>query len=496
MIDLRPYQRTALSSLRSSLAGGVKRPLLYSPTGSGKTEMALAMVEGAMLKGKRVAFLCNRIALVEQSSKRFTRSGVAHGVIQGANTFNPLAPVIVASIQTVARRGLAGVDLLIIDEAHGVAGSQEYRELLFRYNNVPTVGLTATPFAKGLGKHYDQLGGPLFEALVVAATIPELVADGYLVDCDIYAPSEPDLTGVKTKRDQFGDTDWVESDLAEAVDKPELVGDIVSHWLRLADNSPTVCFATSVQHSKHIVESFRAVGVVAEHIDGYMDQPERKAIMERVTKGATKVISNCNVLSEGWDYPACRTLILARPTKSLTRYIQMAGRVLRPAPDKTRALILDHSGSVRNLGFPTDDLPLVLDDGKPKQVSAKEADPPKPTVCMSCAIVKPPKCRVCPGCGFAAQRELSVIEVDGELAKVKRKKPTMQDKQQFWSELLAIASIKGRSEGWASHAYRDYFGVWPKGLADYEDGPSQETLDWVRHKDIRFAKSKEKRNAA
>lgn len=495
MTDLRPYQRAALSSLRSALAGGVKRPLLYSPTGSGKTEMALAMVQGARLKNKRVAFLCNRIALVEQASKRFARALVPHGIIQGQNTFDPHAPVVIASIQTVARRGLSGVDLLIIDEAHGVAGSREYRELLFRYNNVPTVGLSATPFAKGLGKHYDELGGALFEALVVAATIPELVSDGWLVDCDIYAPSEPDLTGVKTKTDKYGDTDWVESDLAEAVDKPDLVGDIVAHWLKLAEDTSTVCFATSVLHSEHIAECFRAAGVSCEHIDGYMEQDERKAIMARVMSGETKVVTNCNVLSEGWDFPACQTMILARPTRSLTRYIQMAGRVLRPAPNKTRALILDHSGSVRQLGFPTDDLPLELDDGRPKKAGEQEREKPKPTVCMSCQMVKPPKSRVCPGCGFAAQAQTDFEPEDGQLEAVKRGKATKLAKQQLWSELLGYAAVKGRQTGWASRSYKEYFGVWPKGLEDTCTDPSIETLGWIRHRDIKYAKSREKANA-
>ena len=454
------------------------------------------MVQGAKLKQKRVAFLCNRIALVEQASRRFSLAGVPHGIIQGANTVSPNADVIVGSIQTIARRGLSGVDLLIIDEAHCVAGSAEFRSLMFRYNNVPTIGLSATPFAKGLGKEYRELGGPLFQALVVAATIPELVADGWLVDCDIYAPSEPDMSAVKTKRNEYGESEWVESDLGDAVDKPELVGGIVEHWLKLANGTPTVCFATNILHSQHITESFRAAGVAAEHIDCYTPEDERKAIMRRVAEGHTQVISNVSILAEGWDFPACSTMILARPTKSLTRYIQMAGRVLRPHKSKTRALILDHSGSVRNLGFPTDDLPLYLDEGKPKSADAREVQPPKPTVCTSCAMVKPPKCRVCPGCGFAAYPTLEVVEVEGDLVKVTKTKATMAEKQQFWAELLAICEMRNRSNGWAAHAYKDKFGVWPRGLEDLCAEPSPETLSWVKAKDIRFAKSKERTNVA
>jgi superfamily II DNA or RNA helicase len=168
--------------------------------------------------------------------------------------------------------------------------------------------------------------------------------------------------------------DYTDADVGRAANKPELVGDIVTHWLRLARGTPTVCFAANLAHSKHIVERFHAAGVSAEHIDCYTEEEERRAILARVETGETMVISNVRILAEGWDFPACRTLILARPTRSLIRYIQMAGRVLRPHASKERALILDHSGSVTRLGFPTEEFPLELDDGTPRDAKGGQEE--------------------------------------------------------------------------------------------------------------------------
>jgi superfamily II DNA or RNA helicase len=498
-LDLRLYQTEAVQNLRLSLAGGVKRVMLASPTGSGKTSVAMAMVKGALAKGKRVLFLCNRITLIEQTSRRFTEAGIAHGIIQGSNTTRVYENVLVASIQTIARRGLPDVDLVIVDEAHAVAGSREYRAVFAAAKGIPIIGLSATPFSKGLGRHYDELGGPLFEHMVVAATIPQLIADGYLCDVDVYAPSEPDMTGIRQSKNAFGEMDWSDADVARAVDKPELVGDVVQHWMRLAKDTPTVCFAANIAHSKHIVEQFLAAGVPAEHISCYTDPDERRAILRRMETGETMVLSNVALLAEGFDFPACKTMILARPTRSLIRYVQMAGRVLRPHPSKDRALILDHSGTVLRLGFPTDERELELDDGKPGKAkgTAQEREKPLPKACPLCSYVKPAGVHKCPVCSFAPERKADVEVKDGELVLIDRKKRkfTTAEKQSWYSQLLTVAHGKGYLPGWTAHKYRERFGCWPKGLADIPAPVGAEVAGWLKHLQIRAAKSKEASHA-
>jgi superfamily II DNA or RNA helicase len=495
-LELRPFQAAAVQSLRVGLKESFLRQMLYSPTGSGKSVMATGLIKGARLKNKRVAFLVNRVQLVEQMSAVLRRYGIPHGVIQGENTRREYEHVLVCSIQTVAKRGLPDVDFIVIDEAHAVAGSKDYRGIIESLAGKPVIGLSASPFSKGLGKHYDSLGGPLFERMVIAASIGELIEDGFLVDCDIYAPSEPDMSGIKQVRNKFGEMDWSDMDVGNATDKAELIGDIVSHWFKLARNTSTVVFAANIAHSKHIVEQFCAAGVSAAHLDCYADTDERRDVLRRFESGEIRIVSNSALLAEGWDAPFCETLILARPTKSLIRYLQMVGRVLRPFDGKDKALVLDHSGTVKRLGFPTDDLPLELDDGKPRSASkqAQEKEAPLPKACPSCAFMKPPKVHECPRCGFAPEKRSDVEVGEGQLeliVKGKKKAPKME-KQAFYSQLLAYCSMRGYSEGWAAHAYRDYFDVWPKGLEKTAMEPTEEMNSWIKSRNIRNAKRREK----
>lgn len=494
--DLRPYQLAAEHKTRSALARGRKRVTLYLPTGGGKTLTATSIITKAVAKGTKVVFLANRKQLISQTSAVLRRYGIDHGILQAENTCRLYEQVLVASIDTVHVRGLPDdVGLIIIDECHGVAGSAKYRALLAKYNNVPVVGLTATPFAAGMGKHYPELAGALFQELVVGSTIKELIDEGYLVDCDIYAPSEPDLKGVKSAKGIDGLLDYNQSDIEAATDKPELIGDILTHWRKLANGKQTVVFATSIAHSKHIVEQFRSAGVGAEHIDYWADDDERAAILGRFARGEIMVLSNVALLSEGWDCPACEVMILARPTRSLIRFIQMVGRVLRPADGKTRALLLDHSGSTSRLGHPCDDLPLALDDGKPKASASekKERAEPLPKACPSCSFMKPAKVHACPKCGFEPERQSDVLVGDGELVKVDRKKPIKRETGQWiYSQLLAYAETKGYKSGWAFHKYFEFTGKEARGLRQVGAVPTPEILGWIKSRQIAAAKAQQK----
>ena len=494
--SLRPYQLHAEQEARFALAGGKRRVVLYLPTGGGKTLTATSIITKAVGKGRRVVFIANRKQLVAQTSAVLHRYGIDHGILQAENTCRTYERVLVASIDTVHVRGLPDdVGLLIIDECHGVAGSEKYRKLLASYNNVPVVGLTATPFAAGMAKHYDELQGPLFGDLIVGATIKDLIADGYLVDCDIYAPAGPDLTGVRSSKGIDGVLDYNQSDLEEAADKPELIGDILTHWRRLADGKQTVVFATSIAHSKHICAVFSVAGISAEHIDYFDDDETRAAILKRFADGTTTVLCNVGLLAEGWDCPSTEVMILARPTRSLIRFLQMVGRVLRPAPGKERALLLDHSGSTARLGHPCDDLPLELDDGKPKAAGKqREREEPLPKPCQKCHYVKPAKVHACPSCGFAPERQNTVETVDGELVKQeRRKKPVRKEVgQHIYSQLLGYAESKGFKAGWAYHQYRAFTGKAANGLCQVSATPTPELLGWIKSRQITAAKAREK----
>lgn len=496
VISLRDYQQALVDGARDSLRSGHRRIMAYLPTGGGKTRVATAITQMSLGKSRgRVVVLANRKQLVHQFAAALRTAGLDVGILQGENTHGLHHRVIVASIDTVHARGCIFDDasLFIIDEAHACAGSEKYRRLLFRYNRVPCIGLSATPFARGLGKPYPELADrPLFEDLIVGATVQSLVDAGYLTGLEIYAPGSPDMAGAKTSRTAEGEQDYRQADIEEAADRPELVGDILRHWFKLAGGAKTICFASSIAHSRHIVEQFRTAGVTAEHLDCYMDDETRADILGRFERGDFTLLSNVSLLSEGFDVPDTSCMILARPTKSLTRFLQMVGRVLRPAPGKTRALLLDHSGSVERIGHPFDDLPLELDDGTASKSgkSKQERTKSEPKPCPKCKYIRDSGVHECPKCGFKPQRQSDIAVAAGELVKVVRKSKYADrfDQVDTFGGLLHIANEKRYPASWARQKFRELFGEWPTGLPPVVTKPSEKLRSWVRSRNIAWAR--------
>lgn len=483
VFELRPYQKEAIQKLREQFKQGKRRLMLQAATGSGKTAIATEMVRRSHELGKSSLFICDRIELIDQTSRRLDVEGIPHGVIQAQHErCRPWERVQVASIQTLYKRPTPPADLVIIDEAHCL--HKAHIRIMESLNNVPIIGLSATPWAKGLGKHFDSL--------VVVASTQDLIDMRFLVDPIVYAPSQPDLENVRMVA---GDYD--EKQLGEEADKPKLVGDIVAHWFKLAKGRRTICFAVNVAHSKHIVREFQAAGVVAEHLDGYTDTPDRHDIIARFRRGEITVLSSCDILSKGFDSPEASCAIMARPTKSLMLYIQQAGRVLRIHESKSDAIILDHAGNTERLGFVTEDFTRPLDMGKKadKTSERKEREEPLPKKCPACHHVKPAKVHTCPKCGFTPERQ-STVEVEAGLLvefnkQKKSKKVSMLEKQDAYSQILSIQRERGRAPGWAAHKYKAMFGVWPRGLDEVAKPAGESIRSFIRHLDMKWAKSKE-----
>ena len=339
----RDYQINAVIETGKRVAAGKRRALIVAPTGSGKTHTAGMIIERSLKKQKRSLVVAHRRELIDQTVAKLESLGITNvGVIMaGDKRVNPDAPVQVASIQTLIRRELPPADLLIIDEAHR-AISRGYMTLAANYPRAAILGLTATPERLD-GKGLDHL----FDDMVVVETVPGLIERGYLVKPRCYIGPTGDLSEVKTRR---GDYD--EKQLAEAMDRPRLVGDIISNWQRLARGRKTAVFATGVEHAKHIANEFWAAGVPAATLVGSTPKAEREAILADWRSGALTVVTSVMILVEGFDFPELECLVMARPTQSVSLYLQAAGRVLRPAQGKTDALILDHAGCVMNHGAP------------------------------------------------------------------------------------------------------------------------------------------------
>ena len=387
MLQPRDYQSRAVDDARDLLRR-VRRIIINAPTGAGKTAIAVFIMLRALEKGRRVLFVAHRRELIDQTVAKLAEAGIDdYGVIMaGDKRVNADAPVQVASIQTLIRRELPAADLVIIDEAHR-AISRGYMTLAQNYPRAVVLGLTATPERLD-GKGLDHL----FEEMVVVETVTGLIERGYLVKPRCYIGPTADLSGVKTRR---GDYD--EGQLAEVMDRPRLVGDIVRNWQRLASGRKTAVFAASVEHAKHIAAEFWAAGVPAATLVGATPRAEREAILDDWRGGAITVVTSVMILVEGFDFPELECLVMARPTQSVSLYLQAAGRVLRPAPGKADALILDHAGCVQMHGAPHIHREWTLEGAK--QRKAREAA--ELFACPSCSLAFEPE----PGLWLSEEQE-------------------------------------------------------------------------------------------
>lgn len=476
---LRPHQSKAVDGLRSSLMCGFRRPLLQLPTGAGKTVIAGAIVKGARAKGKRVLFVVPAISLIDQTVRSFWAEGITDiGVIQGQHPMTrPEAPVQVASIQTLQRRSIPPFDIVVVDEAHRWFEMLGLWMAAETWKNIPFVGLSATPWTKGLGKHYDDL--------IQVTTTAELIEAGYLSPFRVYAPSHPDLGGVRTVAG-----DYHEGDLSEAMNKPALVADVVTTWRQRGENRPTFVFAVDRAHAKRLQSEFEKAGINCGYIDAYTTPDEREAMFKRFTAGETKVIASVGCLTTGVDLDV-RCIVLARPTKSEMLYVQIIGRALRTAPGKADALILDHSDTTLRLGFVTDIHHDALDDGRERQkAEARQKPEALPKECSACNFLKPAKVPKCPACGFKPERQSEIQCEDGELVEMTpvRKKAKADEKAFVFGQLRSYAKSRRLREGWAAHKFKEMFGVWPNAhrlAPDVEPTPA--ILSWIKSRQIAFA---------
>ena len=359
-------------------------------------------------------------------------------------------------------------------------------KIMETYNNVPFIGLSATPYSKGLGKHYDDLIAPI--------TPRELLDKGYLCPVDYYGGRNVNLKGVKTKALSTGGSDYDPNSLAAATeDDKGLVGDIVKNWIEHGENGQTIAFAPSIKHSKHLVDTFNGAGISAEHIDGYMDDEERQMIYAAHDRGDFKILSCSRLLNTGYDAPTVSCLIDCFPTKSLITFVQRAGRVMRTSEGKTKAIYLDHAGNVARHGFAEDIIPDVLDDGTKRFDEKKLVKKKKESKVKECPQCTQQMVGIRCKCGYEIPIKEQLESTDEILTKLspeqRNKKHNKEDKAKFYSELLLYTRGKGYKESWASHKYRERYSVWPNAIKPHMvDGISDETRKYITSTQIRYSK--------
>lgn len=438
--ELRPRQLQALDGVRAAYREGKRAPIMVAPTGFGKTATAAVIIRRAMERGRRVWFMAHLREILDTTSAKLTAEGIAHSYVMAGRPHDYGAEVHVVSVQTAARRlaDLSRPDLVVIDECH-LAVAATYRLVVEAVGSPVLLGLTATPArldGRGLGE--------MFDTIVPTCTTAELIAEQLLVPIRYYAPSRPDLAGVRTVAG-----DYAQGELADAMNKPSITGDAVAHYRKLAHGRPCVVFCTNVRHAEDTAEAFRLAGYRATAISGQTATDERTGALERLRAGDLDVVVNCQLWVAGVDCPVIGCVILLAPTKSVTKYLQSVGRGLRTAPGKQDLVVLDHAGNAFTHGLPTEAREWTLEGAKKRTRQADDVATVRQ--CERCYFVFPPA-PVCPSCGHAHVPKLRQIkQTDGELEQlleVKRQRRQEVGKARTVEDLKRIAEERGYSMGW------------------------------------------------
>lgn len=416
---LRPIQLRTIMGIRAAYARGARRILIVAPTGYGKTVVLAHIVASHVARGGKVVIVVHRRELVGQTVSKLHAAGVGHvGVIAAGETADPNALVQVCMVQTMlARDAYPFATMLIIDEAHHFV-AEEWSQVAAHYTDVLTLGFTATPMrADGTPL------GDIFEEIFVAASIKELIGLNFLVPCDVVAPPK------KTR-----------SNCAE----------VIASYAKHGGNRPAVIFAAGVQDARDLAAEFAAAGISAACVDGETDDDLRDQTIARFATGDLQILTNVYCLVEGWDAPRAEVMILARGCGHVGTYLQMIGRILRPAPGKDRALLIDLRGAVHTHGMPEDDRVFSL-EGK----AISEGDAPVRT-CPECEHVCALACRVCPSCDYEFPAP-DYGDESAELVKITK----AEVERGYFVSALDEANRRGYKPGYAAHRFQEKFGRFP-----------------------------------
>lgn len=465
-ILLREYQHRAVEAVRNEILKGNRRIVLVMPTGAGKSYTFADIINRAVTKSNKVLWLVHRRNLVTQMQQTLWDYGVNCGQIMSGIESNVYEPVQIGTVQTYNRRlqledlevnkFFINANVLMIDEGHR-AMSRTYQQIMELYPEAVIIACTATP------ERADGRGlGEAFDSLVDVVSTQELTDLGYLTPVRYFVPETVDTEGIRVVRGDFDN-----KQLAERCDKSKIVGGVVENWLRIAEGRKTLVYAVNVRHSLHLRDAFLRAGITAEHLDARSTDEERDAVFNRMERGQTTVITNVALYQEGLDVPGISCVQMARPTKSFGLYRQCGGRGLRPLEGKDDCMFIDHGGNVERLGFLTDEIAWTL-DGTKKAGKRKERKVKGKRVvqCRACDLVFEGTSE-CPDCGTQVKAfGKDVKTAEGELKELNPKKNnreyTWADKRMLMAALNWHAQQKGYKNGWASHSYRDFFGVWPQ----------------------------------
>lgn len=450
MINLYPDQQEVIEATAASMRRGNRAVLMQSPTGSGKSVMASALVHRAASKGNRTWFIVPRRDLLRQMSVTYNNFGISHSYIAATLPFNPYSQAHIVSADTVKNRldKLTPPNLAIIDECHfGGAGMDKIVQWL-KAAGCYIIGLSATPWklsGAGLGCWFDDM--------VLGKSIRWLIDNGRLSSYRGFAPYTPDMTGVGKSGGDYakGQLDvWARENRVR-------VGNAVNHYKEHAMGKLGIAYCVGIDDSKRVAAAFNGAGVPAAHIDGTTPDAERQSIIRAYADRKILMLTNCELLTFGFDLASqvgrdvtVECMSDLRPTKSLALQMQKWGRVLRMKDEP--ALIFDHAGNFNEHGFPCDERDWTLEDRQ--KASRASGDRSLPfRQCDKCFYCHKPA-PTCPNCGHVYPiKERSIEEVEGELAEIEVAKQKRVARMEVgmaktMDDLKRIADERGYKRGW------------------------------------------------
>ena len=443
MIELRDYQIDLKRRIYHEYNNGIRSLIAVLPTGAGKTALASSILKDCADKNKSTLFIVHRRELIKQTCKALDNIDTKYGVVAATFPSEPQYSIQVASIQTLVNRKTSEPRLIVFDECHHMA-AETYTRVYDSYPNSLILGLTATPTRRdGQGLHR------YFQKILEGPTIDQLTNGGYLCPYKYYAPkTEIDLSQVSIS---MGDYD--QNELAKAIDKPKITGDVVENYMKYSLGKRAIVFAVNIEHSNHIIESFRQAGIVAAHLDGATSMRERDETINRFSKGEIQVLSNVGLFSEGFDVPGIEAVIMVRPTYSLSLHLQMVGRGLRPSLNKPHAIIIDHVENYKRHGLPSDTREWSLHSQRKRLRKGDEQVVPIKR-CDHCFTVNPIISLICINCQepFPVKEKTAreILAEQGDLVEIDQKKKMRMEvgRARTIGDLQRIAQERGYKPGW------------------------------------------------
>jgi superfamily II DNA or RNA helicase len=437
-IKLRKYQTVLNQRINDAWLNGASNILAVLPTGGGKTVCISSLVEGIVS-----CVIAHRQELVSQISLALAKNGITHRIIGsqkvikmivgmhmlqfGRSYYNHQAKTAVAGVDTLIRRGdelknwLPTVKLWVTDEAHHLTKENKWGKAVSMFPNAKGLGVTATPLradGRGLGREFDGV----MDVMIVGSSMRQLINDGHLTEYRIFAPVTTDLDLTEVKLTASGD--YSKKGISEAVansglvvhEKSTVVGDVVSHYQRIAPGKLGITFVPDMETGREIEAQFNSVGVPAVLVNAKTPCDQRAAILRKFATKEYMQLINVDLFGEGFDLPAIECLSMARPTASYGLFVQMFGRVLRLMQGKKHGLIIDHVGNVAKHGLPDAPRQWTLERKTKKQQSV----PTTVKSCPACTFVYPRFKRECPDCGYYPEpvERRSLEHVDGDLTEL------------------------------------------------------------------------------